>query len=166
MKTLVLNAGQIQRKITRIAYEIYEEHAGEKEIVLAGMVKGGYLLAQKIEKVLKDISPLKIHLMKVMVERKPNNIIDITLEDHYDLKDKTVVIIDDVLNTGTVLANCLKAVLEFPVKCVNAAVLIDRNHATYPVKSDFTGLSIATTLQEHIEVDLTTAGKEQVVLMD
>jgi pyrimidine operon attenuation protein/uracil phosphoribosyltransferase len=167
METSILNADQIDKKITRIAYEIYEENASEKEVVLAGTVSGGYELAQRLEKALKEISPLKIILTKVEVNRKKlSEEGAIKLDGKINLKGKTVILVDDVLNTGQMLSYCIKAILQFPVKCLRIAVLVDRNHTLFPIKSDYTGLSIATTLQEHIQVNLKTKGKESVILKD
>jgi pyrimidine operon attenuation protein/uracil phosphoribosyltransferase len=167
METSILNSDQIDKKITRIAYEIYEENASEKEVVLAGTVLGGYELAQKLEVVLKKISPLKIVLTKVTVNK--NALAEegaISLDKKIDLSGKTVILVDDVLNTGQMLSYCMKTILQFPVKSLRIAVLVDRNHTIFPIKADYTGLSISTTLQEHIQVNLKTKGKESVILKD
>lgn len=167
MQNLILDPSQIQKKITRIAYEIYEEHADEKEIVLAGAAPGGYLLAQKIEQAIKKISPLKTLLVKVEVDKaKTVHTARIVTDKKVDLENKAVILVDDVLNTGKVLSYCTAAFLAHPVKSVKLAVLVDRNHTNFPVKSDYTGLSISTTMQEHITVDLAEKGKESVVLKD
>jgi pyrimidine operon attenuation protein / uracil phosphoribosyltransferase len=167
METSILNADQIDKKITRIAYEIYEEHASEKEVVLAGTGSGGYELAQKLEQVLKRISPLKISLMKVLADKNAlQEEGGVKLDTKVSLAGKTVILVDDVLNTGKMLSYCMKTILRFPVKSLKIAVLVDRNHTLFPIKSDYTGLSIATTLQEHIQVNLKTKGKESVILKD
>ena len=162
-----MNADQISKKVTRIAYEIYEENASEKEVVLAGTVSGGYELAQKLEVVLKKISPLKVTLTKVLVDKnKLEKEGAVKLDSKVNLAGKTVILVDDVLNTGQMLSYCMKTILQFPVKRLRIAVLVDRNHTLFPIKSDYTGLSIATTLQEHIQVNLKTKGKESVILKD
>ena len=167
METSILNADQIDKKITRIAYEIYEENASEKEVVLAGTIEGGYELAQKLELVLKKISPLKITLMKVVVNRKAlAEEGGVKLDAKINLAGKTVILVDDVLNTGQMLSYCMKTILQYPVKSLRIAVLVDRNHTLFPIKSDYTGLSVSTTLQEHITVNLKTKGKESVILKD
>jgi pyrimidine operon attenuation protein / uracil phosphoribosyltransferase len=167
METSILNADQIDKKITRIAYEIYEENASEKEVVLAGTVEGGYELAQKLELALKKISPLKTTLMKVMVNKKA--LVEdggVKLDAKINLAGKAVILVDDVLNTGQMLSYCMKTILQFPVKSLRIAVLVDRNHTLFPIKSDYTGLSVSTTLQEHITVNLKIKGKESVILKD
>jgi pyrimidine operon attenuation protein/uracil phosphoribosyltransferase len=167
METSILNADQIEKKITRIAYEIYEENASEKEVVLAGTVEGGYELAQKLEVMLKKISPLKITLMKVQVNKNAlSEEGGVKLDKEINLSGKTVILVDDVLNTGQMLSYCMKTILQFPVKSLKIAVLVDRNHTLFPIKSDYTGLSVSTTLQEHIKVNLKTKGKESVILKD
>ena len=167
MQTLILNASQIENKVVRIAYEIYEEHAHEKEVVLAGVMTGGYLLAEKIAKVLKKISPLKISLLKINIDKKkPADPVSLSVNKKDDLSGKCIILVDDVLNTGKVLSYSMKIFLQYPVKCIRIAVLVDRNHSLFPVKADFAGLSIATTMQEHVTVDLEEKGTESVMLKD
>lgn len=167
MQTLILNADQIQKKITRIAFEIYEAHSGEKEIILAGVAPGGFLLAERIKLALQKISPLVVHLLKVEIDKsEPMHSATVELDKKQKLDGKAIVLVDDVLNTGTILAYSMKAFLNSPVKSIHIAVLIDRNHTIFPIKSDYTGLSIATTLQEHIVVNLEARGKESVALKD
>lgn len=167
METPILNADQINKKITRIAYEIYEENASEKEVVLAGRGEIGHEFAQKLEAVLKEISPLKVSLTKVQVNAdKLSEEGGIKLDKNINLSGKTVILVDDVLNTGQMLSYCMKTILQFPVKSLRIAVLVDRNHTLFPVKSDYTGLSVSTTLQEHITVSLKPKGKESVILKD
>lgn len=167
MQTSILDAGQIEKKITRIAYEIYEEHAHEKEVVLAGVVDGGYAIAQMLSKALKKISPLKITLLKINIDKKkPIGDNGVTIDKKENLSGKAIVIVDDVLNTGKVLSYGMKIFLQWPVKSIRIAVLVDRNHANFPIKADYVGISIATTLQDHITVKLETKGKEAVFLKD
>jgi len=167
MQNLILDQEQIQKKVTRIAYEIYEEHADVQDIVLAGIAPGGYMLAQKIEQALKKISPLKTLLVKVVIDKKkPVHTVSIEADKKLNLSGKTIILIDDVLNTGKVLTYSMQAFLQHPIKSLRVAVLVDRNHTLFPIKSDYTGLSIATTMQEHIEVNLEKKGKESVALKD
>jgi pyrimidine operon attenuation protein / uracil phosphoribosyltransferase len=167
MQTHVLNGRRIQQKITRIAYQIYEEHNEEREIIIAGIMPGGYILAQRIMEILKKISPLKIQLLGIIIKKKePYNEKGVMIEGNKDLSGKAVIVCDDVLNTGKVLAYCLKSILNTPVKSLSIAVMVDRNHSNFPMKPDYTGLSIATTIQEHIEVDLSKKGKETIILSD
>lgn len=164
-KTLILNSKQIEQKINRIAYEIYENNYGETEVIIAGIVDNGYVLAKRIAYVLEKISPIKTKLIEIKID-KENPLaseIKIALSDK-ELKNKVIVLVDDVLNSGKTLIFGVKPFLSSPVKRIITAVLVDRGHNRYPIKADFVGLSLSTTLQEHITVELNKKGKETVYL--
>jgi len=164
-KTEILNAKQIHQKLNRIAYEIYENNFSEKEILLAGIAGNGYKVAEKLSDILKSISPLKIHLGKISIN-KTNPLEKETSCDfsEKDFKNKSVILVDDVLNSGKTLIYGVKVFLDSPVKKLQTTVLVDRSHRRFPVKADFVGLSLSTTLQEHIVADLSKKGKETVYL--
>ena len=152
-KNTILNALQIQQKIKRIAYQIYESNNKENEIVLAGIASNGYFFAKELEKCLLEISPLKVTMCEVLIDKK--NLLkpiqtSITTEQY---KNKSLVLVDDVLNSGATLVYGVKHFLEVPLKRFKTAVLVNRNHKKYPVKADFKGVSLSTTLQEHVVVE-------------
>ena len=165
-KTLVLNSKQIQQKTIRIAHEIYEKNFEEKELIIAGIAPNGFLFAQMLSKVLLSISPLKIKLVKIHINKiNPiDELIKFDLKEN-EFKDKSIVLVDDVLNSGKTLIYGAKHFLNTSIKRLSTAVLVDRNHTRYPVKADFVGISISTTLQEHVSVELDKKGKESVFLM-
>ena len=150
----ILNQEQIKHKIRRIAYQIYESNIDEKEVIIAGIVKNGFELARKIEEELKQISPLKTSLCKVEINKKnPLGEIKTSLSaDEY--QDKSIILVDDVLNSGTTLIYGVRHFLEVPLKQFRTAVLVDRNHKKYPVKADYKGLSLSTSLSETVKVIL------------
>lgn len=164
-KTLILNSKQIQQKINRIAYEIYENNYKEKEIIVAGIADNGYILAKRIADVLSKISPIKAKLIEIKIN-KTNPIESPTkiLLTEKELKDKVIILVDDVLNSGKTLIFGARGFLTTPVKRLTTAVLVDRGHNRYPIKADFVGLSLSTTLQEHITVEIDKKGKEVVYL--
>ncbi|APG58938.1 phosphoribosyltransferase family protein [Christiangramia salexigens] len=153
----ILNHEQIKHKIRRIAYQIYESNIKEDEIVLAGISRKGFELAQKLEADLLEISPLKVLLCKVEIDKKnPLNEIKTSLDaDTY--QNKSVILVDDVLNSGTTLIYGVRHFLDVPLKQFKTAVLVDRNHKKYPVKADFKGISLSTSLSETVKV---TFGKD------
>ncbi len=163
-KTLILNSKQIEQKINRIAFQIYENNYGEKEIIVAGISENGYLFAKRIADVLQKISPIKAKLIEIKInkENPASAEIKISLADK-ELKNKVIILVDDVLNSGRTLIFGAKPFLISPVKRLTTAVLVDRGHNRYPIKADFVGLSLSTTLQEHITVEL-KKGKESVYL--
>ncbi len=164
-KVLILNNEQVSRKIDRIAYQIYENNFEEGTVMIAGIVDRGYLLASKIAEKLKSISDLNIELVKLVPER--NNMIagDVKMQPLKSVENKSIVVVDDVLNTGTTLIHCLKHFLSHPVKKLATAVLVDRNHKDFPVKVDFIGLQVSTTMKEHIQVEFGVDGKTEAYLV-
>ncbi|KGO79100.1 phosphoribosyltransferase [Flavobacterium beibuense F44-8] len=152
MKNIILTQQEIEHKTKRIAYQIYETFVDEKEIVIAGIASNGYVFAEKLAKMVDDISDLKVTLCEVKIN-KQNPIEEvITSIPAEEYANKALVLVDDVLNSGTTLIYGVKHFLHVPLKKFKTAVLVDRNHKQYPVKADFKGLSLSTSLQEHIHV--------------
>jgi pyrimidine operon attenuation protein/uracil phosphoribosyltransferase len=163
--TLILNSKQIQQKINRIAYQIFENNFGEKEIIMAGIASNGYFLAKRLADVLQTISPIKITLIEIQINKENPLAIEnkISLTDK-ELKNKVIILVDDVLNSGRTLIFGAKHFLTAPVKRLTTVVLVDRGHNRYPIKADFVGLSLSTTMLEHITVEINKKGKEAVYL--
>ena len=154
-KTLILDKAQTLQKIKRIAYEIFEHNFKEKEIVLAGIYDKGYVFAELLKKELEAISPLKVTLVKLNLDKFSPQQTEITLDvDVKTLKKKVVVILDDVINSGRTLAYSLKPFLNIEIKKLQIAVIVDRGHKSFPVSADYVGYALATSLKEQIEVEL------------
>ncbi len=152
---ILLTPAQIDQKIKRIAYQIYEHNFQEQEIIFAGVTGGGYLLAQKIQQSFEQISPIKNTLIEVELDKFQPIQTEVKINiDIAQLAGKAIILIDDVLNTGSTLAYSLKPFLKINIKKIEIAVLVDRNHQNFPVKATFVGYSLATTLQDHIKVVL------------
>lgn len=150
---ILLNTVQINQKIKRIAYQIYESNSNEKEVIIAGIVGNGYIFAERLVKTLKEISSLNVILCQVNInKKKPLETISTSLEVK-DYKNKSLVLVDDVLNSGTTLIYGVKHFLDVPLKRFKTAVLVNRNHKKYPVKADFKGVSLSTSIKEHIQID-------------
>jgi pyrimidine operon attenuation protein / uracil phosphoribosyltransferase len=162
---IILTHEQIERKIKRIAYQIYEQHVDSKGLVIAGIATHGYVLAEKIAGELKQVSPLNIRLAKVEVvkENPGENTTKITF-DGEEIKGQNVVIVDDVLNTARTMVYAIYPFFKAGAATIKTAVLADRNHKNYPVSADFTGISLATTLQEHITFEVNSDGSFQLSL--
>jgi len=150
--SIILTNEQIQNKTRRIAYQIYETNSNEKEIIIAGIKGNGYVFAQNIAQILSSISDIKVVLCEVKIDKK-NPIKEITTSiTSNDYKNKSLVLVDDVLSSGTTLIYGIKHFLEVPLKRFKTAVLINRNHKKYPVKADFKGISLSTSMREHVSV--------------
>ncbi|SFU38774.1 pyrimidine operon attenuation protein / uracil phosphoribosyltransferase [Pustulibacterium marinum] len=153
MQNTILSHEEIQHKIKRIAYQIYETNIDEEEIVIAGINGNGFTFAEKIKTALDAISEMNVILCEVYIHK------DNPLEKHIDTSippseytNKPLVLVDDVLNSGTVLMYGVKHFLEVPLRKFKTAVLVNRNHKKYPIKADFKGISLSTSLQERINV--------------
>lgn len=159
----ILNQLQINHRIRRIAYQIYESNVNEKEIILAGILKNGYELALKLEKELKEISDLKVSLCKVKIDKKnPLQPIETSLTPE-NYQNKSLVLVDDVLHSGTTLIYAIRHFLGVPLKQFKTAVLVNRSHKKYPVKADFKGISLSTSLNERVKVRFTESGDSAVL---
>ncbi|MDG1397501.1 MAG: phosphoribosyltransferase family protein [Polaribacter sp.] len=152
-ENIILNTIQINQKIKRIAFQIYESNCNEDEVIIAGIIGNGYIFSQKLVAILKEISDLKITICKVNIDKKnPLNKITTSLEIN-GYRNKSLVLVDDVLNSGTTLIYGVKHFLDAPLNQFKTAVLVNRNHKKYPVKADFKGVSLSTSIKEHIQVD-------------
>ena len=175
MKTgkVVLDADGIDRSITRIAYEILERNKGVEDLVLVGIRAGGVSLAERLRK----------KILKIEEADVPLGILDITLyrddllttnrkpqlgktDIPFSLNNKKVVIVDDVLFTGRTIRAAMDALIDFGrPKLIQLAVLIDRGHRELPIRADFVGKNLPSSLWEDVSVNLEkNAGKDEVVI--
>ena len=152
-KTLILTEAQIKQRIIRMAYEIYEHNIERKKIILAGVSGNGYKIAELINDELAKISPISTNLVKVDINKEEplKEEIQITLTNK-ELENQSIVIIDDVLNSGRTVAFVLKAFLDVHVKKIEVATMINRSHKSFPIYPKYVGYELATTINEHIEV--------------
>lgn len=151
-ETVILDKKQIAHKLKRIAYQVYETNIEEKEVVIAGIEANGYLVAKKLKRLVEQISPIKVTLCKVLIDKvQPTNPIRTSLDKEV-YTNKSVLLVDDVLHSGTTLIYGVKHFLEVPLKQFKTAVLVDRNHKKYPVKADFKGISLSTSISENVSV--------------
>lgn len=153
MNHQILNHTQVLQKIRRIAFQVYENNFQEHEIVFVGIQGTGYVLAQMLETVFREISPIQTQLGLVQIDKAQPVLQEVALDLAPEvLNDKCVVLVDDVLNTGKTLAYSLKPFLKANIAKLQIAVLIDRNYRLFPVSADYVGYALVTTLQEHISV--------------
>jgi len=155
VQTVVLNATQVNQKIDRLAFQIHENHYNEKEIILAGIVGNGFKLAELLQDRLANFSDVKVTLVSVIVNKQDPLAINASVElEKADAEDKVVILVDDVLNSGKTLIYGIRHFLQVRLKALRTVALIDRDHKRFPVKADYVGLVLSTTLQEHIRVEL------------
>ena len=153
----ILTDRQIRQKIRRIAIEILERNYGEPEIILAGLNNNGLGFAQLLLAELLPLAPADMGITLTRIRLNPANPVD------YDpyiempaeaLRNKNIILVDDVANTGRTIFYAVQPLLKVVPKRVEVAVLVDRKHKSFPIKADYVGLSLATTMLENIEVKI------------
>lgn len=155
-KNCVLDKEAIERKLKRMAYEVAEQNIDETELIFASINGNGEIVARNIIKELRRISNFYIQHITIGLNKKDP--LKVVLDQTIDTENKVVILVDDVANTGKTILYALKPFLDFHLKKIQTLVLVERSHKLFPVQTDYSGLSIATTLQEHIAVE--TKGEE------
>ncbi len=161
----ILNERQISQKIKRLAIEILEHNFGEPELILAGINNNGMVFSELLMQELTKISNIPITVTRIKLN--PANPIksDIILEmPPEQVHNKVLIIVDDVANTGRTIFYAIKPILEVLPKKVEVAVLIDRSHKSFPIRVDYYGLSLATTLKNNIDVQIREVAENAVFL--
>ena len=164
-KMKILNEHQIGQKIRRLAIQILEHNIEEEELVLVGINKNGLGFAQLLLEELYKISDKNFLLTQIKLNPAAPTESEILVQMPVSqLNGKSLILIDDVLNTGRTIFFAIKPLLEIITKKVEVAVLLERKHSFFPIKADYVGLSLATTLKEHIEVNI-LEGVEKAVFL-
>lgn len=154
-RTEILNHRKVEQKINRIAFQVIEEHYDQGEIVMAGIHGNGYLLAKLIAEKVTSNSSIKVRLLELRLNKKDPLHHPIELSDvSKSHEGACIILIDDVLNSGRTMMYAMKAFLDTSIHSLKTAVLVNRSHNRYPVHANYVGMSLATTLKEHIEVVL------------
>jgi pyrimidine operon attenuation protein/uracil phosphoribosyltransferase len=163
MENVILNTHKLEQKVHRVAYQILEEHQEEQELVIAGVQGNGYIFAKEINDFFQTICPIRTTLLEIRVDKTQPFTNSISCNDA-GISNKSLVLVDDVLNTGGTLIASVNYFITKPMKKIKTAVLIDRNHRDFPIAADFVGMSLATTLEEHVEVRSENGKLKEVVL--
>jgi len=154
-KSLILEAEQIKQKIRRMSFEIYENNFKEKNLVIAGIDGQGYVLAKLLAKQIGSISPIDVKLVRITLDKTAPQLSEIAVDcDVKELKKKIIIMVDDVLHTGRTFTYAMKPFLNVEVKKLETAVLIDRGHTTFPIRAQYNGYELSTTIKDHVEVKL------------
>lgn len=151
-RNIILTQDIIQKKLERIAYEIYELNSDGTDIILAGIWDRGVIIAHKIAAILGQISPLKTRIIELRLDKQHPG--EVKVSEAIDFTDKVVVVVDDVANSGRTMLYALKPLLEYLPKKIQTAVLVDRRHKSFPLSVDFVGYSLATTMQDMVLVEM------------
>jgi pyrimidine operon attenuation protein/uracil phosphoribosyltransferase len=151
-KNYILSPEVAAKKLKRMAFEILENNFGETSFILAGIRESGTVIAETIQRLLTEIAGLHTELITVSLDKKNPTTVEISRP--LDFKNKVVILIDDVSNSGRTLMYAIRPFLDTAPKKIQTLVLVERSHNAFPVKPDYVGLSVATTIQEHIYVEV------------
>jgi len=154
MKNYILTQEVAEKKLRRMAYQILENNSGEKQLILAGIRDNGSIIAQTIQRMLTDIAGSHLSTRLISISLDKRNPREITLSETLAFDDQVVIVIDDVAMSGKTLLYAMKPFLDFHPRKIESLVLVERTHKTFPIQPDYTGLSLSTTLQEHIYVEV------------
>jgi pyrimidine operon attenuation protein / uracil phosphoribosyltransferase len=150
-KNSILDADAARRRIRRMAYEVAEQNTGESGILILGVEGNGQVVAQQLHTELSAIFQVPITTGVVRINKKAP--LDARIESAPEVEGQVILVVDDVSNTGKTLLYALKPLLSFQPKKIQTLVLVERSHKLFAVQPDFVGLSVSTTLQEHISVE-------------
>ena len=154
-RTIVLEHDRIQRKLRRIAFRIYEDNVREQGLVLVGVAPRGSKLAERLKRLLEEISPLPVDLLELELDKDDPLNRPVRFNRPKDgLDGRVVILVDDVVMSGRTLMHAAAHLLASPMKRLTTVVLVDRLHRAFPIRADIVGLTLSTTLQEHISVEL------------
>lgn len=166
-KKLLLNAEQVDLKIKRLSNEVAEKYYDAKELYIFGIDGQGYVLADKVKKEIENLIDIKLVLGKIIIN-KNDPIGSVKVDKHLltKIKNKDVLLIDDVLNSGKTLFYAMQAFIEIPLRSLKVLVLVNRSHQQFPVHPDFVGMSLSTTYENHIEAELNNKKTSNVFLVN
>jgi pyrimidine operon attenuation protein/uracil phosphoribosyltransferase len=152
-KKVIINDNQIRSKLKRISYQILETNLQNSMLVIAGIESNGYLIAKELKKILNKLSNIEVILCKVKIDKKnPRKPIETSISKE-EYSNKSIILVDDVLNSGSTLVYAVKHFLEVELVQFKTAVLVNRNHKKFPVKADFKGISLSTSMQSQVIVE-------------
>jgi pyrimidine operon attenuation protein / uracil phosphoribosyltransferase len=164
MRTVVLDHAHVQRKMQRIAHQLHEVFHEHEELVLVGVAPRGAKVAERLATLLKEIATFKVRLLELRMRKDhPLEAPQLVPNEAASLRGQQVVLVDDVLQSGRTLMHAASHLAKERMERLMVVVLVDRRHRTWPVRADIVGLTLSTTMQEHISVEL---GEEDAVYLD
>jgi len=163
-RTIILTPNQVEQKIRRIAYQLLENNYKEEQIILIGIERKGKLFAQRIYQYLSKIADFNVKFETISID-KSNDVLNTSFSSEiHSIEGQSVVLIDDVLNSGKTLIYAASHLLDANLKKLSTVALVDRRHRLFPIRADYVGLTLSTTLQEHINVEFNDENETTVYL--
>lgn len=149
----ILNNQEIRQKLVRLAHQIIENTWDEKEIFIGGIAGNGFEMAKELVQIIQNNSDQSVQVFEIHVNKEQPWSEEVRLSvDQEKLKNAFIFLVDDVLNSGKTMQYTLVKFLQHPTKAIKTVAMVDRKHRRYPIKADFVGISLSTTLKERVEV--------------
>lgn len=150
----ILGHSDILQIIRRMAYEIYEQNHQAEELFFAGIDSNGVKISELLKTEIEKISSIRIHLIRIDIDKSAKSQPQVSFSTQPEASDFTLIVIDDVLNSGGTMIYALDPFLKMSVSKIQTAVLVNRSHKRFPIAVDYKGFELGTTIQEHIDVQL------------
>jgi len=151
----ILSNKEIEQKINRLAHQIIENSYKEKKIHIIGIVGNGVILANRLSSIIKENSNIEVNNFEIIINKSEPLSKKIEFSsDVNSIENGFTILVDDVLNSGKTMQYALTEILKIRTKAIKTVALVDRKHRKFPIKADFVGLVLSTTLKERVEVVL------------
>ena len=161
----ILSSREIKQKTERLAHQLIENTFEEPKVFIGGIQGNGIILANSLAEIMRKHTESEITVFSIKVNKSEPWSEKITLSSpQKEMEGAYIILVDDVFNSGKTMQFALVEILQFPTKAIKTVALVDRKHRRFPIKANFVGLSLSTTLKEHVEVDL-TVGSEKAYLV-
>lgn len=158
-RTLIMDPSRVEQKLQRMARQIREKHFGEDEVMIMGVREDGERIAERLREILEGMNTFRIHSASIGLDKRfplesqPSNSFEWA-----DLDENSVILVDDVVNSGRTLAYTTRILLQRPIASLTTVALVDRQHHRFPIRADIVGTTLATTMKQHIEVEADKEG--------
>lgn len=161
----ILTSREIQQKTERLAHQLIENCFEEQCIFIGGIQGNGVQLAESLASIIRSHTSIEVIVFTIEINKEEpwNNPIQLSIGKDA-LKNGYIILTDDVINSGKTMQFALVELLQFPTKAIKTVTMVDRKHRRFPIKANFVGLSLSTTLKERVEVDL-SANSEKAYLI-
>lgn len=155
---IILEHAEIERKIVRLAYQILEQTTEQKRLFIGGIQGNGFILAKLLQEIIEQHGSCEVLVFEIQLNKEEpwTEPIQLSIDDR-ELKNGYIVLVDDVINSGKTMQYALIKFLQQATHAIKVLTLVDRQHRRFPIKADFVGLSLSTTLKNRVEIDLSSS---------
>ena len=151
-KNIILDYQDVENKIKRISLEILEDNIDQKNLILFGVSKNGKIIAKKIITLIKKYSKIDLELIGVEIVLNSKNVLK--FDKDFKVNNRSVIIVSDVSQSAKTLQLIISSLMSQDPFKIKTAVMVNRDHSLFPVKINFSGLNLSTSVNEHVDVSV------------